>query len=51
MIDDQNLVFVYDKEGNKVACPVNLIKDASTLTDEERENCKDAIISQTQVIS
>jgi len=43
MADYGQLVFIYDKEGNEYACPIDAlksnIKDGRELSEEERKEC------------
>ena len=37
--NEKRLVWVRDNEGNQYVCPVNALKDPSTLSDEEKARC------------
>ena len=36
-----SMVYVYDKEGNAYICDIDDLRDASTVSDEEKANCTD----------
>ncbi len=36
-----SMVYVYDKEGNAYICDLDSLKDASTVSDEEKAGCTD----------
>ena len=36
-----SMVYVYDKEGNAYICDIDSLKDASTVSDEEKASCTD----------
>jgi hypothetical protein len=36
-----SLVYVYDKEGNAYICDIDDLRDASTVSDEEKASCTD----------
>ena len=42
MGDYKDLVYVYDKKGHQFACPADKVRDANTLTEEEKKHCLDA---------
>ncbi len=37
----ERFVWVKDKEGNEFVCPINALKDPSTLSEEEKARCID----------
>jgi len=36
-----SMVYVYDKEGNAYICDIDDLRDASTVSDEEKASCTD----------
>ena len=36
-----SMVYVYDKEGNAYICDIDDLRDASTVSDDEKASCTD----------